>query len=301
MSIEHDVVLSTSLVSPPSTFFATIFLILLGWLSIRYRKKFPVASCGVAWFLLNILIESSIVPLELIFEHRLYLPSVGFALFFACVLVEVLGIVLAKRTAKDFMTITCCCFALLISGLTLLTFTRNEAWRDIVTIYEDAALKAPKNPRAHANLAVACGVVGLYERAISEAETAIELGQEHYEQWVVAANAIVTSLNGLEKYEEACRRGEQLLQHVPRNTNATALPTLYANLGRAHLELGQVEKAYAAVMKSLEWTQKKGGDAYDLNRIERTLALILKDAEKMHVDLDQDGISDPGGVPVGPG
>ena len=33
-----------------------------------------LAMCFV-WFLLNLLIESSVIGLELIYEHRLYLPS----------------------------------------------------------------------------------------------------------------------------------------------------------------------------------------------------------------------------------
>ena len=59
------------------------------------------------------------------------------------------------------------------------------------------SLKAPNNPRARANLAVAYGMSGLYEPAISEAEKSIGLGQRLNEQYVVAANAIVGALIGL--------------------------------------------------------------------------------------------------------
>ena len=116
MSIEHDVVISTSLINPPTTLLAFVFLILLGWLTIRYRKKYPLITYGLVWFFLNLLIESSIVPLELVFEHRLYLPSVGLSLSFTVRLVGALRFLLPGRTARDFTIITCCAFALLMSG-----------------------------------------------------------------------------------------------------------------------------------------------------------------------------------------
>ena len=71
---------------------------------------------------------------------------------------------------------------LLFSGLTLLTFYRNEAWRDSITIYQDACPKSPEtSPRAMPTLPLPTGGLEMYEEAIREAELAIELGQEHHE------------------------------------------------------------------------------------------------------------------------
>jgi hypothetical protein len=78
LSIEHDIALSQTLWNPPSTLFCIVLLVTTAWLSIRFRRRFPLITYGMLWFLLNLVIESSIVPLELIFEHRLYLPSIGF-------------------------------------------------------------------------------------------------------------------------------------------------------------------------------------------------------------------------------
>lgn len=294
MAIEHDIVVSTSLINPPSTLFSIIFLMVLGWVALRYRRKFPLMSYGVTWFGLNLLIESSIVPLELIFEHRLYLPSVGLILTFACALVGALRFLLTKQTLRDFRIITCSVLALLISVLTLLTFSRNEAWRDIITIYQDAVLKAPNNPRAHANLAVAYGMAGHYEQSMNEAELAIAVGREHHENWVVAANAILGSLNGLGRCAEAVERGEQLLQSRPSRFKGDFLPSLYLNLAEANLSCGQLEGAYAATLKSLEWTQQKRRGPADLRLIERMFLMILKESAKMQVDLNQDNAFDPG-------
>ena len=298
MSIEHDVLVSTSFINPPSTLLSIIFLMLLGWLTIRYRRKTPLMTYGVAWFGLNLVIESSIVPLELIFEHRLYLPSVGLVLSFCCVLVGALRFLLAKRSPGDFRIIAYCSLALLVSGLTLLTSTRNEAWRDSITIYQDAVLKAPNHPRPHANLAVAYGGVGRYEQSISEGERAIALGQEHHEQWVVAASAILLSLNALGRHTEAVERGEQLLQQRPKSINGEFMPSFYLTLAEGNIKCGQVEGAYAATMKSLEWAQRKRRDPADLKLIQGMFALILLESAKMQLDLNQDNVFDPGAVSI---
>ncbi|WP_188149881.1 hypothetical protein [Teredinibacter waterburyi] len=47
------------------------------------RKKLPVIAFGVLWFYVGHLLESTVIQLELKFEHRNYLPSLGFALCMA--------------------------------------------------------------------------------------------------------------------------------------------------------------------------------------------------------------------------
>ena len=86
LSMEHDFEISTSLFSPLTTFPALLLIGALIFLAIRFRKRFPVATFGIAWFFLNLVIESTIIPLELVFEHRLYLPSMGFYLSAAALL-----------------------------------------------------------------------------------------------------------------------------------------------------------------------------------------------------------------------
>ena len=144
MSIEHDVQLSTSLLNPLTTLPAMILIGVMGWLDTAIQKTI---SSVVLWWCL-VLCESGhrveVVPLELIFEHRLYLPSAGFCLVMGCVFTSLLGYLFANRTTRDVLILNSCCFALIFSGLTLLTFLRNEAWKDNVSIYQDAVSKSPQ-------------------------------------------------------------------------------------------------------------------------------------------------------------
>ena len=65
--------------------------IALAW---RLRRLAPWFALGVGWFFINHIIESTLVPLELVFEHRNYLASLGPILLFV-VMVSYLGPVLA--------------------------------------------------------------------------------------------------------------------------------------------------------------------------------------------------------------
>lgn len=299
LSIEHDVLVSTSLLHPPTTLLAIFFLFIAGWLIVKYRRRYPLISYGFAWFFLNLAIESTVVPLELIFEHRLYLPSVGFLLAVSLSIFMIMQFLLSQRSSRDSEIIICSFTVLIISVLTLLTFFRNEVWRDPISIYADAASKAPNHPRSHANLAVACGMAGQYERSITEAEMAIRLGKKFFEEYIVSANAIVASLIGMGKPDEAIKRGMELYASVPDQFNGRTLPFFWLNLAEANLRVGDPKGAYSAAMQALEWLEKRPRhDSGDMRLVEGMLINILRNASSGQVDLDGDGEADPGKLSI---
>jgi hypothetical protein len=58
-----------------------VILGLIGY-SFWVAKRRPILSFCILWYFGNLVIESSILPIEMIYEHRLYLPSIGpFTLF----------------------------------------------------------------------------------------------------------------------------------------------------------------------------------------------------------------------------
>lgn len=72
-----DYPISRSLLQPPATALAVAAiaaLLLLGW---RTRKSAPLLAFAIGWFFGGHLIESTVWPLELYFEHRNYLPMIG--------------------------------------------------------------------------------------------------------------------------------------------------------------------------------------------------------------------------------
>lgn len=85
-SLFHDdLIISKSFFEPLTTMLSALFLLLVFTAAIKYREKFPIYSFGILFFLIGHSIESTILGLEMVFEHRNYTPSFGilFALVFA--------------------------------------------------------------------------------------------------------------------------------------------------------------------------------------------------------------------------
>lgn len=61
----------------PATFLSLLMWVLASGAAIIYRRRWPLFSFAVAWFIGGHLLESTVLPLELYFEHRNYLPIVG--------------------------------------------------------------------------------------------------------------------------------------------------------------------------------------------------------------------------------
>ena len=80
-AIQHDhFQLSTSLFNPVSTLLAILLICAALLLSIPLRHKQPFLSFAILWFFGAHILESSLIPLEIYFEHRNYIPFIGPAL-----------------------------------------------------------------------------------------------------------------------------------------------------------------------------------------------------------------------------
>ena len=72
-----DYLISRGPVSPPSTLFAALALLGLAIAATPMARLPALTHFGLAFYLLGMSLESSVIPLELYFEHRNYLPSLG--------------------------------------------------------------------------------------------------------------------------------------------------------------------------------------------------------------------------------
>lgn len=68
---------SRSLLTPPWTLLAWGLLLALLALAFRLRQRLPLFSFGIFFYFTGHLMESTLLPLELYFEHRNYLPQFG--------------------------------------------------------------------------------------------------------------------------------------------------------------------------------------------------------------------------------
>lgn len=152
LSIAHDVALSTSLFSPWTTSVAIAIIAVLISLSWKLRHKMPLLSFAMLFFFINHIVESTIVPLELIFEHRNYLPSLFlFAPFVAGV----------KRLSNDYMhknkalaVFLLFCLPAVTVGFGRFAYERNQVWQSPESLWLDALSKTRNDARAATNMAI---------------------------------------------------------------------------------------------------------------------------------------------------
>ncbi len=72
-----DYVVSQSLLQPVFTVFALLGIVVLLGSAWWVRCRAPLYAFAVLWFFAGHLLESTVIPLELYFEHRNYLPMLG--------------------------------------------------------------------------------------------------------------------------------------------------------------------------------------------------------------------------------
>lgn len=161
-----DISLSTSFIAPWTTLPAILGLIgLLVWAYLA-RKKLPLLALGIFWFFVGHLLESTILPLELVHEHRNYLAGVGILLAVICLLDY--GHRKFDRKVWIFYPV----FASILAGTTVLRATQ---WSDYNSLTRYQAIHHPNSARAQGMLSSLLYAQGDYEQAMAAIQKAANL------------------------------------------------------------------------------------------------------------------------------
>jgi len=162
-------------------FFLLLIIFVSAILAASFAKKsrrplFLLASAGVLWFFITLSIESTVVPIrDVIFEHRMYLPGAGLALGVAVLIVHILR---GRQRAFSGKAILVAAL-IIITPLTALALKRAMVWSDIISLYEDIALKSPEKARARNNLGVLYASTGQRDKAIIEFRKTLALNPDY--------------------------------------------------------------------------------------------------------------------------
>ena len=142
LSLYHDdFPFSTSLTQPPTTWLAMLGIAALLALALSQRRNRPLLSLGILWFLGGQLMTATIFNLELVFEHRNYLPDFGLLLaLFSMVLLEspIERLAMARRT----LIVGLIALYAIILGL------RVQQWSNPLRYAVITAAEHPNSPRA---------------------------------------------------------------------------------------------------------------------------------------------------------
>ncbi len=169
--------LSTSLFSPITTVFSLFGLAAwLGAIFYFFKRNRPI-SFGLLWMLLTLLIESTFIPLEIVFEHRFYLPSVGF------VLLVVLAVEYLFSKINISRTVTYGVLSVFAINSIVGTISRNMTWQDELAFSAHEMNASPTSVRTLINLSEILINRGRYIAAKKYLDQALELNPESIVAW----------------------------------------------------------------------------------------------------------------------
>ncbi len=181
-----DFVLSTGLLSPLSTIFAVAGHLTLLALAAWLVRSAPLVSFGILWFYGGHLLESTIFPLELIFEHRNYLPMFG-------LYVAVLALPFHLRGLGENLKVFVVCVLLLIAGAAFATIIRATDWGSPMRVLIEAEHK-PNSARA--NFDAAAKITAHLREVPTDLQAAAQ-SRRYYERAIAADPNHVAAFPGL--------------------------------------------------------------------------------------------------------
>lgn len=283
LCIIHNIPISHSLINPASTIIAIFIIFIVLGLAIIKSKKWPLASYCIIFYFLNHIIESSIFPLELIFEHRNYIPSMLFFIPIGILVLKAIQFFSYKHRMQVIFSIF---VILVLIGQGHSTFMRNYIWKTEESLWLDAVDKSPNQPRVHHNLGRYYGDTGQNEKAILEYKLALKLkrsphGETHHLTHYNFA-LVYTSMN---EEDKAIKHLEKAIEIAPYYADA------YNNLATIIAKRGRYDEAHDLLIRSLTYNRNSpqahnnlGSILLRKNRIDEAIsefkkALDLKDGD----------------------
>lgn len=155
--------------SDPQALLALLILSAIGYGLLQLLRTDRMAAFGGLWFFITYLPVSQIIPHhEMVAEHFLYLPSVGF-----CVVVA--WLVEQGLERPRYATMVSAAFAIALLLLGVRTVLRNRDWKDDLTLWTKTVQTAPRSARAQGSLAGSLKAEGRYEEALVHYRAAQEI------------------------------------------------------------------------------------------------------------------------------
>lgn len=174
-NLDYDFPVAQSL-ADPTVLLAGFALVGILILALKMRSRYRLAAFGILWMFIALTPESSIVPIkDVVAEHRLYLPMVGYSIF----MVSSVYYAFVDRNIR-FATMV---LALVVSWYAVLAYSRNFIWKNELTLWSDVVSKSPRKARPYYNRGLAYQNRGTRELAMSDFNRALELKPDLYQAY----------------------------------------------------------------------------------------------------------------------
>ncbi len=226
--------LSSSLFEP-SSFLSLLLLMGIAYVCLWLLGRNKLMAFGIIWFFVTLLPVCHIFPHhELLAEHYLYLPSVGFCLVTALLFNS------AFKEGKYRVPISIC-FMMIVLLFSVRIADRNRDWRDGLTFWEKTLKTAPECARVHVNLSEIYANAGRIDDALSAAKKALSINPNHIE----GRNNLGTIYERKGMFDEAIDEFKKALSLRPRYAKA------HLNLGLSYFRTGEKDKAISHYKQAL--------------------------------------------------
>lgn len=219
----------------PLAFFSVLGIVIMIVFIFVLRKKQPLISLGLAWYLICLLPKFYAILNIVAAEHHFYLPSFGIYLILA---------VLSQNLYLKFRRYFIYIVSGLISICAVLVGFRNYEWRDAFSLWKAAVKVQPRSVFALHNL----GSEYLKRGEFSEAERL-------FKKSLSLSNSIQNQVRGrinlaymLER-QGRLTEAEALLKETERISDKDF--SVYQFLGRTYLKMGKEKEAEEAWKKGL--------------------------------------------------
>ena len=229
-NLDHHIVLFNHFLDPT---IIISFCILMALIAVAFycRKKHKMIMFGILWFFLTLSVESSIIPLpDVMFEHRLYLPSIGF------IVAVMYGMCYFMKGRKIYLMGT-----MVLVVFSFMTIQRNTVWNDPVVLWSDVIKKSPNKYRGYQSRAVEYFKLKQYNLMIEDANNSIRLNPKDYKSY--SNLGVVYSEQG--DYKKALEHHHKSISLKPDNA------TGYSNLGLLYLKQELYDRSVFYFKKAL--------------------------------------------------
>jgi Tfp pilus assembly protein PilF len=174
LTLLYDIEISRSLFQPWTTIPSILLILFIIGFALYIVRKRPLISFCIIFYFLNHLIEGSVFSLELIYEHRNYLPSM---LLFVPLAEFIIHAIDYFSYQKIIQFIVALGIAIILVGAGDITYSRNKIVSDDFLLWFDNIDKSPGLSRPHGNLGRIYHINNENKKALKEYKKAIILNK----------------------------------------------------------------------------------------------------------------------------
>jgi len=237
-TIYHDYTIYKSFFDLPVLLSFAFFAVPVAFTAARLIRNpeethYRIIVFGILWYLLTMSIESSVIPLYPIYEHRLYLPTAG--IFFSVVTTIMLFLYRFKSKSRIVQSAVAAIIIAIISVYAVAAYKRNEVYSSDRAFWED--VKSKKTSHIPHSLVMNLGLAymreGRYEDALNEFKRIVNDAPNNES----AHNAIGVICLKMKRYDDAIAAYKKALSINPDIAEARI------GIGQAYLYTGRISEA----------------------------------------------------------